>query len=556
MGRARIIHRTYDYEPNDTTVLNWDDAPDAPDDFETTTILDWNDKELWDKSYGGRVLAPAVRDALFERCGIFATFWTPLFLEEWGFRKLCYLVVSSNEDLETFFQDDKHDWSSVYTTELPANYLPFDYRDEPLEWAWLQYQQREQNKRISFMQDAAEEYYYFDDEASAVAEHESESECRTNQEFQEDELFVDADGWLVKSNDQVRLVNYTETELNGAIGTVYFHDPQSHRRNHVNVFMPSISEDTAISISIHNLRKFILSGSDYSFRLLGSMGEPLVDWSEMPPERDDSDDENWINLADLSNDVKNHIASFLTLVEVERNLRHACRDTFWNFRKPPPDDLEYYDFIYFYGSNDETGEWHGVAHTTRDVLRALKEHDWQCPDDRFLSFNLMFIKFDRSQPIVPLFKYENFREADEHLPAEWDPIGLYYCGVEQASHIALESSFVSIHELNDPKQTENQDLICILRHCDDWTPREPRIPLCHFGSRKADCEQCGGGDSFCRCEVAQPGGTRGRDIRIYYSPEWYDTENHSFCYSWPSGSSEKSVVLFRHKVVLRGCSDM
>lgn len=550
MGRARVIQRTYDYEPNDKSILKWEEAPDAPEDFEN--VLPWND-EFWDKSYGGHVLAPAVRDALFEHCGGFATFWTPLFLDEQGFRKFCYLVAGGDDNEESWqdYADGRYtDRSAFCTLKLPSNYLPFDYQGEPLEWAWQQYQQRENKKRMSFLQEAREEFLcVIEGDLDVDQEFREEQEMVRKELEEEDALFVDADGWVVKSNDQVRLVNYTETELNGTIGTVYFHDPQGHRRDHVNVFMPSICEDTALSISIHNLRKFILSGSDYPNGLDSSF-ESLVDWDEMPPERDDPEGEKTTTrLADLGIDVKQHISSFLTLWDVERNLRRACRDTFWNFQKPPPDVLEY-DFIYFYATNDETEEWHGVAHTTRDVYRALKHHDWQS-EERLLSVGLTFIKFDRDQPMVPFFKYENSRDPDKQGSTEWDPIGVHYCGVQQASHIDLEYCSVLIDELNDPTKADNEDFVAVLRHCDDWTPRAPRIPLHHFGTRKADCEQCGKGDAFCRCEGNRPGGDEGKDIRVYYCPQWFEKERHAYTFSWPQGSSEKTVVLFEHKVTLR-----
>lgn len=400
---------------------------------------------------------------------------------------------------------------------------------------------------MAYLEDAMEEYCHATGTGNIPADQDMTKQTSLqNEEFAEDDLFIDADGWLIKSNDQVRLVNYTERELNGAIGTVYFHDPQGHRRDHVNVFMPTISEDTAISISIHNLRKFILSGSSSATPDLGL--EPLIDWSEMPPERDHVDDEATIRLVDMSSDIKRQISSFLPLFDVEQNLRNVCRDTFWNFRKPPPEHLDY-DFIYFYGSNAETAEWHGVAHLTRDVYRALKDHDWHMGEEGGLSLSLMFVKFDRSQPIVPLFKFDNNREPDELLLSEWDPIGVQYCSVKQASHIELEFCPVFVEELDDPSQTKNRDFISILRHCDEWQPRGPRIPLQYFGTRKSDCEYCGKGDAFCRCELSGPGGEHGKDVRIYYSPQWFFS-NNSYCYSAPSGSAEPAVVIFQHQAEL------
>jgi hypothetical protein len=536
---ARVIHRNFDYQPT-VRALNWDEAPPAPADFEC--VLEWN-YTGWDKSYGGLVWAPAVRDALFDNFGLFGTFRTPLLLDQAGFRKLCYLVAG-DDDLEDFAHD-KYDRRLFVTTKLPKNYLPFDYYNDALGWAWFQFRIRESLRQKGYREDAEEEcLFQLVEEGYFVDEYGNSKGPRRKEELVEDDLFIDAFGQLVKSNDQVRLVNYSETELNGTTGTVYCLDPQG-RHDHVTVYMPSISDETAISISIHNLRKFIMSGT-YLPRAPRSP-EHIVDWSRMPRERGGQAEDTNIDLCDLSTDVKRHIASYLRLFDVEHKLRLACRDTFWNFRKPPPDNLEY-DFIYFYGSNDDETQWHGVAHTTNDILKAIRDHDW---NNDTIYVSLMFIKFDRSHSIVPLFNYECVGYRGSVEPAKIDPIGAHYCGVGQTSHVELDGSIVFLDDLDDPEQIEHTDFFPVFRYCKDWTPREPRVQLRHIGTRKTECEECGKGGILCSCEevLMRPGGESGNDYRIYYSPAWFE-ESHNFAFSAPPDSHDKNVILFSDSVSL------
>jgi hypothetical protein len=542
MMASRVIPPNFDYQPLDIHVLNWDETPPAPDDFEC--VLEWNYKG-WDKSYGGLVWAPAVRDALFDNFGLFGTFRTPLLLDQAGFRKLCYLVAG--EDTMEDFADGKYDRRLFGTSKLPKNYLPFDYCDDSLGWAWRQFRIRESDRQRGYIEDAEDEcLFHLTKEGYCLDDNNDRSKgSRRKEELVEDDLFVDAAGQLVKSNDQVRLVNYSETDLNGTIGTVYYLDPQG-RQDHVTVYFPSISDETAISISIHNLLKFILSGTDLPL-VAPRSPQHIVDWSKMPPERDWQGDDKELGICDLSTDVNRHIASYLRLFDVEHHLRQACRDTFWNFQKPPPDKLEY-DFIYFYGSNDEDTQWHGVAHTTNDIFKAIKDHDW---DNDTINVSLRFIKFDRNHYIVPLFNYECVGQRHNVDPAKIDPLGSHYFGVAQASHVELDNSIVFLDDLDDPEQIEHTCVFPVFRYCKDWTPREPRIQLRHLGTRKTDCEECGHAGIFCRCDDAlmRPGGESGNDYRIYYSPAWFE-ENRIFAFSAPSDSRDKTVILFSNYVSL------
>eukprot|EP00542_Grammatophora_oceanica_P006328 CAMPEP_0194069886 /NCGR_PEP_ID=MMETSP0009_2-20130614/87880_1 /TAXON_ID=210454 /ORGANISM="Grammatophora oceanica, Strain CCMP 410" /LENGTH=516 /DNA_ID=CAMNT_0038723111 /DNA_START=133 /DNA_END=1683 /DNA_ORIENTATION=+ len=505
---ARILRKKYDWEP-DKTLLDWDSAPNPPDDYRRS--LQWDHRQ-WHKRYNNTVLSREVREAYWDCRGPWPNFTAPELLEEDDFRKFCYLAELRQD---------------ACLKDIPRNYLPHDYRNKRELWEQQQYQEA-QNRRRSR-----------DSGMGAMLATLFKRPERTQEEEEEVvPLFVDEAGETVCSNDKIVLEGLSEKEFNGETGTAQFIDPS--RPDHIAVHVPSLL-DGPISFKPVNLFK-IVSGkkrsatADSDHRTKKQKVAPVhISSSSTRASTDPTTaSPNDVNLLDLPPIARDLVASYLTLFDVQKKLRPVCVDTFWNWKKPAP-TIDY-DFIYFAISDGVYHVWHGVAYTVHDMVKVIK---WANDGEMRLSFQ--FVRFDRTQSIVPLLRFMDsaHRENDEKAMGQMDEIGELYCGVtctklQQWPYDIY--SFVGGENWNDRDgDSTNDDLVHALRYCKDLTPREPRLNLSHDVGIKSLIRQKGDDDA-CMHEAYSC---------LFYCPKWFATET-SFEFSAPTDASSdnKRVVVF------------